>query len=85
MVESLSFHVVSSQSRNCKMFTYLDFNVALQFINTVRTQEMRNFIFKCEKVKQLGFSLEYNSKIAVRKLIFHYMINPSVILKQKLT
>ena len=85
MVESLSFHVVSSQSRNCKVFIYLDFNVALQFINTVRTQEMRNFIFKCEKVKQLGFSLEYNSKIAVRKLIFHYMINPSVILKQKLT
>ena len=58
---------------------------ALKYINNAKTQENRNFIFKCEKVNQLALSLEYNLKIAVGVFIFHYTINSSASLRRKFT
>ena len=90
----IPFHSLSSKSRNSKMFPHSDFKMAfsfaiigsiattaLKFINNARTYENRNFIFECEEIDQLAFTLEYNSKIAVGKFIFHYTINSSANLK----
>ena len=90
------FHSLSSKRRNSKVFTHSAFKMALsfaiigsiaatalKFINNARTSEYRNFIFECEKIDQLAFSLEYNSEIAVGKFISHYRINYSANLKRK--
>ena len=37
--------------------------------------------FECEKIDQLALSLEFNSKLAVGKFIFHCTINSSANLK----
>ena len=94
----IPFHSLSSKSINFERFTHSAFKRVLSFpmissiaattikvIRNTRTLENRSFIFECEQIDQLALTLEYNSKIAVGDTIFHYMINSSANLKQKLT
>ena len=57
----------------------------LKFVDTARTEEWWNFVFKFRKVTNFALSLENKSDVTVLEFIFNYSINSCAYLKRQLT